>query len=456
MSEIPDNQRDIYNVTRLNREVRTLLEGSFPSIWLQGEISNFACPASGHMYLSLKDIHSQVRCAMFKNRNRFLKFEPENGAEVLVRANVSLYEGRGEFQLIIEQMELAGEGGLQRAYEELKQKLFKEGLFEEEHKLTLPHMPKTIGIITSPTGAAIRDIMSVLKRRYPAGNIIVYPAAVQGDGAAEQITTMLKTAEQRNECDVIILSRGGGSIEDLWAFNNEILARAIFDCSLPVVSGIGHEIDFTIVDFVADQRAATPSAAAELVSPDQMHIRQNVSLQQNRLIQILQASLSTLRQNITHLEKRLPHPATQLQNNAQRLDALSTRMEHSIKSIVTLQNHRLHEQLSTLNKHSPLQKLQFYIERSGQLHQRLHQAANNLWRNLDSQIQTVARALNTVSPLATLNRGYAIVQKYDNQEIIRDARQLVSGDEVLTRFSHGQAKCIVNEVFNKTDCKRDS
>ena len=266
-------------------------------------------------------------------------------------------------------------------------------------------MPKTIGIITSPTGAAIRDIMSVLKRRYPAGNIIVYPAAVQGDGAAEQITTMLKTAEQRNECDVIILSRGGGSIEDLWAFNNEILARAIFDCSLPVVSGIGHEIDFTIADFVADQRAATPSAAAELVSPDQMHIRQNVSLQQNRLIQILQASLSTLRQNITHLEKRLPHPATQLQNNAQRLDALYTRMDHSIKSIVTLQNHRLHEQLSTLNKHSPLQKLQFYIERSGQLHQRLHQAANNLWRNLDSQIQTVARALNTVSPLATLNRA---------------------------------------------------
>ena len=441
-----DNQRDIYNVTRLNREVRAVLEGSFPSIWLQGEISNFACPASGHMYMSLKDVHSQVRCAMFKGKNRFLRFEPENGAEVLVRANVSLYEGRGEFQLIIEQMELAGEGGLQRAYEELKQKLFKEGLFEEDHKKPVPAMPGTIGVITSPTGAAIRDIMSILKRRYPAGNIIVYPVPVQGNGAAEQITTMLKTADKRNECDVIILSRGGGSIEDLWAFNNETLARTIFDCSVPVVSGIGHEIDFTIADFVADQRAATPSAAAELVSPDQMHIKQSLSLQQNRLIQFLQASLSTLRQNISHLEKRLPHPATQLQNNAQRLDAISIRMNHSIQSTMTQQNHRLHEQLSTLNKNSPLQKLQLYIERSEQIHQRLQQAANHHYHNLNLQIQTVARALNAMSPLATLNRGYAIVQKYDNQEIIRNAKQLDPGDEVLTRFSQGQARCTVNEV----------
>ncbi len=446
MSDDPVNQRDIYNVTRLNREVRAVLEGSFSSIWLQGEISNFACPASGHMYMSLKDVHSQVRCAMFKGKNRFLKFEPENGAEVLVRANVSLYEGRGEFQLIIEQMELAGEGGLQRAYEELKQKLFKEGLFEEDHKKPVPAMPGTIGVITSPTGAAIRDIMSILKRRYPAGNIIIYPVAVQGDGAAQQITTMLKSAEERNECDVIILSRGGGSIEDLWAFNNETLARTIFDCSLPVVSGIGHEIDFTIADFVADQRAPTPSAAAELVSPDQMHIKQTLSLQQNRLIQILQASLSTLRQNISHLEKCLPHPARQLQNNAQRLDAISVRMNHSIQSTVTQKNHRLHEQHSTLGKNSPLHKLQLYIERSEQIHQRLKQAANHHYQNLNAQIQTLARALNAVSPLATLNRGYAIVQKYDNQEIIRNAEQLDPGDEVLTRFSQGQAKCTVNEV----------
>ena len=455
MRDIPDNQRDIYNVTRLNREVRAVLEGSFPSIWLQGEISNFACPASNHMYLSLKDIHSQVRCAMFKNKNRFLKFEPENGLEVLVRANVSLYEGRGEFQLIIEQMDLAGEGGLQRAYEELKQTLFKEGLFEEEHKQTLPDMPKTIGIITSPTGAAIRDIISVLKRRYLTGNIIVYPVSVQGDGSSEQIINMLKTAEKRNECDVIILSRGGGSIEDLWAFNNEALARAIFDCSIPVVSGIGHEIDFTIADFVADQRAATPSAAAELVSPDQMHIKKTVFNQQTRLIQILQTSLSKLKQNIIHLEKRLPHPVTQLQNNAQRLDAVSLRMNHLIQSSVTQQKHRLHDLLSTINKHSPIQRIRFYTERSEQIYQRLQLATNNHIQKQNAQIQTVARALNAVSPLATLNRGYAIVQKYDYQGIIRSAKQLVQGDEVLTHFSQGQAKCTVNEVSEYNDFDLD-
>jgi len=446
MNEIPDNPRDIYNVTRLNREVRSVLEGSFPLIWLQGEISNFACPASGHMYLSLKDIHSQVRCAMFKNKNRFLKFEPENGAEVLVRANVSLYEGRGEFQLIIEHMELAGEGGLQRAYEELKQKLFKEGLFEEEHKQPMPDMPKIIGVITSPTGAAIRDIVSVLRRRYPAGNIIIYPVVVQGEGAAEQITTMLKTVEERNECDVIILSRGGGSIEDLWAFNNEALARAIFECSLPVVSGIGHEIDFTIADFVVDQRAATPSAAAELVSPDQLHIAQTISRQQSRLIQLVQVQFNALKQNISHLQKRLPHPATQLQNNAQKLDAVSIRMNHSIKSAVTQQKQRLHEQLSTLNTHSPLQKLLFYIERSEHLYQRLQQSTSHYYQNLSGQIHALARALNAVSPLATLNRGYAIVQKSDTQQIIRNAGQLSKGDIILTRFSQGQINSTVNKI----------
>ena len=456
MSEIPDNQQDIYNVTRLNREVRTVLEGSFPTIWLLGEISNFACPASGHMYLSLKDIHSQVRCAMFKNKNRFLKFEPENGMEVLVRANVSLYEGRGEFQLIIEQMELAGEGGLQRAYEALKQKLFEEGLFDETHKQPLPLMPQTIGVITSPTGAAIRDILSVLKRRYPSGNIIIYPVAVQGEGSAEKITAMLKIAEKRNECDVIILSRGGGSIEDLWAFNNETLARAIFDCSVPLVSGIGHEIDFTIADFVSDQRAATPSAAAELVCPDQFHITQTVSRQQSRLIQVLQVQFSTLKQNISHFEKRLPHPVTQLQNNAQILDALYARMGHLIKSIVTQRRNGLHDQLITINKHNPLQRLQFYSERYAQINRRLHQAMNHLQENLDSQLQTAARTLNTVSPLATLNRGYAIVQKYDNQQIIRDAQQLVAGDKVLARFSKGQAKCTVSEVFRNTDSDNKS
>ncbi len=448
MNEIPENNRDIYNVTRLNREVRAVLEGSFPSIWLQGEISNFACPASGHMYFSLKDAHSQVRCAMFKNKNRFLDFAPENGSEVLVRTNVSLYEGRGEFQLIIERMELAGAGGLQRAFEALKQKLFEQGLFDEAHKQAVPHMPRTIGVITSPTGAAIRDILSVLKRRYPAGKIIIYPVPVQGEGAAEKITSMLKLAEKRNECDVIILSRGGGSIEDLWAFNNETLAKAIFDCTLPVVSGIGHEIDFTIADFVVDQRAATPSAAAELVSPDQRHIQQVLLRHQSRLVQMCQSQLNSLINSIVYLQKRLPHPTRQLQNNAQQLDALTARMGHSMKSAVTQQKNNLHEQLITLNNHNPLQKLQFSIKRCELIQQRLNQSAHYFWQKCNAQLQAATRALNTVSPLATLSRGYAIVQHYDDQQIIRDASQLTPGDEVKTRFSKGHARCTVNEVFD--------
>ena len=275
MANITDQSQtaiDVYSVTRLNREVRAVLEGSFPTIWVQGEISNLAQPASGHMYFSLKDEFSQVRCAMFQNRNRLLQFRPENGNHVLLRAAISLYETRGEYQLIVEQMEPAGEGALQRAFEELKQRLFKEGLFAEEHKKPVPYMAARIGIITSPTGAAIRDILTVSRRRFPLADIIIYPVAVQGEGAAEQIISMLQTAQRRHECEVLILARGGGSLEDLWAFNNEKLARVIFKCTLPVVTGIGHEIDFTIADFVADKRAPTPSAAAEIVSPDQRQI----------------------------------------------------------------------------------------------------------------------------------------------------------------------------------------
>ncbi len=455
MNVLPDNQQDIYNVTRLNREVRTLLEGNFPSIWLQGEISNFACPASGHMYLSLKDTHSQVRCAMFKNKNRFVKFAPENGMEVLVRANVSLYEGRGEFQLIIETMELAGEGVLQRAYEKLKQKLSDEGLFKEEHKRALPGMPRTIGVITSPTGAAIRDILSILKRRYPSGNIIIYPVAVQGNGAAEQMINILKTAEKRKECDVIILARGGGSIEDLRSFNDESLARVIFACSLPVVSGIGHEIDFTIADFVADKRAATPSAAAELVSPDQFYIVGIVSRRQSRLEQLLRVRLAMLKQNISHLEKRLPHPVTQLRNNTQKLDAISMHMNYSIQSLVTRQKHGLHHQLTIISQHNPIQRVKFYTKRTEQMYQRLQLAINNHFQKQKSLVKIATRALDAVSPLATLNRGYAIVQRVDNQEIIRNAKQLARGDEVLTRFSQGRIRCAVDDVFICDDSDTD-
>ncbi|HHA18093.1 MAG TPA: exodeoxyribonuclease VII large subunit, partial [Methylophaga sp.] len=260
--------KDIYAVSRLVREARVALEGSFPLLWVEGEISNLAMPASGHIYFTLKDEAAQVRSAMFRNRNRQLRFKPENGMQVLLRVRVTLYEGRGEFQLVVEHMEEAGSGALQRAYEALKHRLGEEGLFDQEHKKPLPVLPEYIGVVSSPDGAAVHDILTVLKRRFPATNVILYPVAVQGADSITQIAKAIAEADQRGECDLLIVGRGGGSLEDLWSFNDERVARAIFDCRIPVISAVGHEVDFTIADFVADVRAPTPSAAAEIAVPD--------------------------------------------------------------------------------------------------------------------------------------------------------------------------------------------
>ncbi|MCU7921893.1 MAG: exodeoxyribonuclease VII large subunit, partial [Candidatus Thiodiazotropha sp. (ex Dulcina madagascariensis)] len=284
-STLQASQREIYSVSRLVRETRAILEGSFPLIWVSGELSNLAQPASGHIYFSLKDEAAQVRCAMFRMKRQLLRFRPENGQQVTIRARVSLYEARGEFQLIVEQMEPAGEGALRLAFEQLKHKLATEGLFDSETKKPLPSPPNQLGIITSPTGAAVRDLLTVLRRRFPALPVIIYPVQVQGEDAPRQIIRMLQLANQRQECDLLILSRGGGSLEDLQAFNDEGLARAIHASQIPLVTGIGHEIDFTIADFVADRRAPTPSAAAELVSPDQQEWYQRVTQLARRLSQ---------------------------------------------------------------------------------------------------------------------------------------------------------------------------
>ena len=270
--------REVYTVSQLNQAAKNLLEGSFPLIWISGEISNLSQPSSGHMYLTLKDEAAQVRCAMFRFRNSLLSFAPKNGMQVLARAKVSLYEGRGEFQLIIEHMEEAGDGLLRRKFDELKHRLAALGLFNHEHKKPLPALPQCIGVVTSATGAAIRDIISVLKRRMPAIPIMIYPAAVQGSEAAGQIVKAINLANQRQECDVLIVGRGSGSLEDLWPFNEEIVAHAIFNSEIPIISAVGHEIDYTIADFVADVRAATPSAAAELISPHQQELLQQVQL----------------------------------------------------------------------------------------------------------------------------------------------------------------------------------
>ena len=441
-----EEQRDIYTITRLNREVRAVLEDSFPpSLWVRGEISNLAQPGSGHLYFSLKDKHSQVRCAMFRGANRHLRFAPENGQEVLVRAGVSLYEGRGEFQLIVESMEPAGAGALQQAFEKLKQRLLEEGLFAEEHKQPIPAFPGTIGVITSPTGAAVKDIIHVLERRYARADVIVYPAPVQGEGSAQQIAQAIDEANRRRECDVLILARGGGSLEDLWSFNEEIVARAVHSSAIPVVSGIGHEIDFTIADFVADQRAPTPSAAAEMVSPDSAALKSTLNNLYSQLHLRIAGLLAGQLRNVTQLRKRLPHPTYLLQNMTQRMDDLAVRMRLALDNGIALRRVRLNRFADILRGRSPLQRLAGYRNKCSALEKQLQ---NHLMRSLHArteQLDYLSRSLKTVSPLATLERGYAIVTDED-ENIVRQADQLQENAKTTTRFAKGSVESTVNRI----------
>ena len=397
-STISNNTVPVYTVSQLNQEARLVLEGSFPPIWVEGEISNIARPSSGHLYFSLKDATAQVRCAMFQMRNRGLPFRPDNGMQVLVRGKVSLYEGRGDFQLLIDQMEEAGDGALRRAFELLKQKLAAEGLFDIARKRALPILPRCIGVVTSATGAAIRDILSVLKRRFASIPVIIYPTAVQGNAAAAQIAEAIAVANQRQECDVLIVARGGGSLEDLWPFNEEKVARAIFASDIPIISGVGHEIDFTIADFIADHRAPTPSAAAELVSPDRMKWQQDLSIIQHRLTQSILNKLQQLKYTLSSLTKQLRHPGERLREQNQHLDLLEQKLVLGFE-------HFLHRKKALLAE--------------------------------------LARALDAISPLATLKRGYAIVTRSPSGEIIYAVNQVNTGDRLRAQLGEGSVICRV-------------
>ena len=438
--------RDIYTVTRLNREARAALESSFPpAIWVRGEISNLAQPGSGHLYFSLKDKYSQVRCAMFKNRNRHLKFLVENGLEVLAQVNVSLYEGRGEFQLIVERMELAGAGALQQMFEKLKQRLLEEGLFDKEHKLPLPAYPKIIGVVTSPTGAAVKDILQVLRRRYATAGVIIYPVPVQGEGSADQVAKTLSMANQRRECDVLIIARGGGSLEDLWSFNEEIVARAIYQSAIPVVSGIGHEIDFTIADFVADQRASTPSAAAELVSPDTMELKTRVTYLDSKLGLHIANLLNSQVKNVNQLFKRLPRPVNLLQNMFQRVDDLTIRLKHSTDKIIRLRRARLNQLAGDVREENPLHRLRSYRDKCTHLNKQLQDHCGHTLHTLTERLRFLSRALNMASPLSTLDRGYAIVTD-EHENIIRKADQVHENAVINTKLSKGSIQSTVNKI----------
>ncbi len=443
--------REVYTVSRLNREARALLEGGFPPLWVEGELSNFARPGSGHWYFTLKDAQAQVRAAMFRAKNALLKWAPEEGTQVLVRARVSLYEGRGEFQLIVEHMEPAGEGLLRLQFERLKQKLAAEGLFDEARKQPLPAFPRCLGVITSPTGAAIRDVLSVLRRRHPLLPVIIYPVPVQGGNAAPQIAAMIRAADRRRDCDVLLLTRGGGSLEDLWPFNEEIVARAIYDCAIPIVSGVGHEIDFTIADFVADVRAPTPSAAAELISPDGEQLAEHFGAIARRLGSLITTRLQRQGERLNWLSRRLIHPARRLMELSQRVDDFNQRLFKALRHQLDVARSAVVELSAHLRAASPLPRLRLHAQHQTALRARLQQAVMQRLRTAEHQLSQLGRALSAVSPLATLDRGYAIVTS-DQRRILRDAAGVKAGSRVQARLARGELDCIV-ETARLVDSK---
>jgi exodeoxyribonuclease VII large subunit len=437
-------EREIYSVSRLNREVRVLLERGFGSLWLEAEISNFARPSSGHWYFSLKDATAQVRCCMFRQRNMLAAFTAKDGQKVLVRARIGLYEPRGEYQLIIDHMEDAGLGALKRQFEELSARLSAEGLFAVERKRRLPALPKRIGVITSPTGAAVRDILHVLARRFAAVPVIIYPVAVQGGAAAGEIVAALKLAGARAECDVLILARGGGSLEDLWAFNDEALARAIVASPIPVISGIGHEVDFTIADFAADVRAPTPSAAAELVVPNGEEWLLTLHRHHGHLLRGVRRRIEAQRERLRWLIGRaaLVSPAARLAQQSQRLDELESRMTRSLRHLLSDRRSELGDCRTRLWQASPVARVQTAIVRHAALDARLRVAGPDTLRRARERLLPLVRTLNAVSPLATLDRGYAIVSR-ENGGILRDAADAAPGTVIEARLAVGKIRAKV-------------
>jgi exodeoxyribonuclease VII large subunit len=436
--------RDIYSVSRLNREVRVLLERGFGSLWLEAEISNFARPGSGHWYFSLKDATAQVRCAMFRQRSLLCSFVPRDGQKVLVRARIGLYEPRGEFQLIIDHMEDAGLGALKRQFEELSAKLKQEGLFAAERKRPLPSLPTRIGIITSPTGAAVRDILHVLARRFPAAAVLIYPVPVQGAQAAAEIVAALEVAGRRAECDVLILARGGGSLEDLWAFNDERLARAIVASPIPVITGVGHEIDFTIADFAADVRAPTPSAAAEMVVPDAEEWLNSFVRLGARLRRGVRRRLEEHGERLRWLSGRaaLVSPTARLGAHAQRLDELEQSLVRALRRRLQERRERLRWLMGRAALLSPSTRLTQERLRLENLTGLLYRAWQQTLDSRREQLLPLVRTLNAVSPLATLERGYAIVS-LESGDILRNAADAKPGTLIEARLAQGRLRARV-------------
>ncbi|MDE0790173.1 MAG: exodeoxyribonuclease VII large subunit [Woeseiaceae bacterium] len=437
------------SVSQLNRRVKTLIEQGMTRLWVEGEISNLSRPTSGHIYLSLKDDSAQVSAAWFRQRQRAPAIGFKNGDRVLAFGRVSLYEARGNYQLIIEELEPAGEGVLKRRFDALKLKLANEGLFDEDRKQALPGLPTRIGVITSPSSAAVRDVLSILGRRFPAVPVVIYPAAVQGDAAPGELLSALAIAVRRNECDVLILCRGGGSIEDLWAFNDEILARAISDCALPIISAVGHEIDFTIADFVADVRAPTPSGAAEIVVPNQGDWLRQISGIATRIARVGRRALEDTAQELDWLGRRLvaSSPAATLQRQRQSLREQGGRLNSAVRQQLLEQKSKLQGVSSKLMTLSPALSVQQSIANLQQLRQRLATPVQNLISDAGHKIALLGRALNSVSPLATLDRGYAIVKAGDSGKVLLSTSEVKVGDDIRAHLSRGEFVATVKKVI---------
>jgi len=439
-----------YTVSELNRLSRQTLEAKFPLIWVEGEISNFSMPASGHWYFKMKDKTATISCAMFKNQNSRSSFKPQNGIKVFARCKITIYEVSGNYQLIIEQIESAGIGALQRKFEELKKQLFDEGIFDDKYKLPIPKYPKKIGIITSPTGAAIQDILSILKRRYPIASVLVYPSIVQGntlDGtsAAKELTERIIFANKENNCDVLILARGGGSIEDLWAFNDETLTRSIHNSNIPIISAVGHEVDYTICDFVSDCRAPTPSAAAEIVSPDINSIIQRLNEKELQLNHLILGFLQACYQKIDNLFMRIRNPNDYLLHIQTQIEGLQNRIYKNITSKIKIDKETLTHIDKNLQRNHPSEYLCNLSDRLCLLEKKLNNEIIKLLITKQEKWENSLRLLEAVSPLNTIKRGYAIVLNKD-KKIIKRTSDIKINDRIFTMLGDGGVFSNIEEI----------
>jgi len=436
-------ERQILTVSQLNKKAKSLIESNLGSMWIEGEISNFVNAASGHWYFTLKDNKAQIKCAIFKFKNRQVSFRPKEGDKVIVKGNVSLYEARGDYQLIGDYMEPAGLGKLQQELNLLVTKLDAEGLFSQANKKLIPALPKSIGVITSPTGAAIHDVLSVLERRCPMVPVTIYPTQVQGEAAVDSIIQSLKTAQIRSECDVLLMTRGGGSLEDLWCFNNEELAREITQSSIPIVAAIGHEVDVTITELVADLRAPTPSAAAELLVPEQQAMWQKVDLISQDLHALAQDKISQLQIRLNVAMLKLRDPERKILHARHQLSTIRNQLEILTHSKINSTKGQLNELIQQLNRFHPKERLLSQKHQLNLLNSRMQVAINKLLDNNSNRLKMAAAGLNTLSPLATLDRGYSITRNKEKAQLITKVSQVEVGKELNILLSDGEINCRV-------------